>query len=281
MNLKMRIDSEARMRKALFVVLIILIIAGISCGRQDKAPATPAAASSPAGAQSEPSLHDRAAVLDVLRNGDQADIQQLLGRLAQDRQGWTDGAYDDLYRPLWNFFVRINAPGTSAPNQELITALSNLFNFGDWYPLLVELLAVIKDPKAAFPVRQAAADHLWRFAGMAQSSGATFSIPPDDRTKIEAAVTDLLKDQDPGLLSTAAMTAARLNMTKAIPRLKEIAATRRGEGFDTRALRFTIGESLFNLGEKAAALAIMTAMAGSKGDFSEEAAEFIKKNGTK
>ncbi len=266
------------MKKAVFVALIILLVAGISCRRDEKTPAAPAPASSPAVPESDAVLRDRAAILDILRNGEQADVLELLGRLTQDRQGWSDGAYDDLYRPLWNLFVRTNAPASGTPNQELKTALSNLFNFGDWYPLLIELLAVLKDPQAPLAVRQAAADHLWRFAGMAQSSEEAFSIPPDDRPKIEAAVTDLLKDPDPGLLSTAAMTAARLGMTKAVPRLIEIAAARKGESFDTRALRFTIGESLFSLGEKGAALAIMTEMAGSKGNFSEEAAEFLKKN---
>lgn len=260
--------------------LLSVLAVGSACksGEKPDAGASPAAGVPATAAGALPNLQDKTAVLDILRNGDPADIMELLRALFGDRQGWADGAYDDYYRPLWHLFTRLSAPEAGTANAELLTALHNIFNLGDWYPLLEEFLPLTAAPGTPFAVRLAAAQHLWRFAGM-DMSGRGFSILPADRPRIEAAVTGLLGDADTELISTAAVTAQLLGLKTAVPRLKEIITVRTGDTPEARALRFTLGEALFGLGETKAALDAMTALTATPGDFSEEAAEFLKKNG--
>lgn len=272
------------MMKTIRLLMTLSLLSVLALGPACKSGEKPAAGASPAAGvpatavAALPNLQDKTTVLDVLRNGDPADVMELLRALFRDRQGWADGAYDDYYRPLWHLFTRLSAPEAGTANAELQTALHNIFNLGDWYPLLDEFFLLIASQDTPAAVRQAAAQHLWRFAGM-DKSGQGFFILPADRPRIEAAVTGLLGDADPELISTAATTAQLLGLKTAVPRLKEIIAARTGDTTEARALRFTVGEALFGLGETKAALDAMTALASAKGDFSEEAAEFLKKNG--
>jgi hypothetical protein len=71
-------------------------------------------------------------------------------------------------------------------------------------------------------------------------------------------------------------TAALLEMKSAVPRLKAIVGEQPFDNTETRAFRFTLGEALFALGEVGPAVDVMRKLIDNKGDFSEEAADFLK-----
>jgi hypothetical protein len=199
--------------------------------------------------------------------------------MTADRAGWAAGDYEDLIRPLWNLFARQSGPEADPAGDEIQRRVSNLFNFGDWYPLLEDLLIVTVDRGAALAVREAAAEHLWRFAYKARE-GKGFVLPEADRPRLEKTVLALLDDPSSALEATAAQTAALLGMRTAVPRLTAIAG-QAGEAAEARSLRYTAAEALYDLGQAKASLDAMRVLAAGKGDFSEEAAEFLAKPGAK
>jgi hypothetical protein len=250
---------------------ILVLMAGAACQGPEKSAAKPAAKAEPAA----PPI-DAAAALEAITNGDQADIVDALQSLSRERAGWAAGKYDSLYAPLWALFVKSSSAEAGPANSELRTGLHNIFNFGNWYPLLGEFLAALKTPALAPAVRQAAAEHIWRFAGKDKEKKA-FSIPAADRPRIEAAVADLLLEKkDLVILSTTVTTAALLEMKSAAPRLKAIIAEQPFDNTETRGFRFALGEALFSLGEVGPAVDVMRKLVDNKGDFSEEAADFLK-----
>jgi len=267
--------EECAMRRTFAVIAIALLTLGISCKPAENA--APVKSSSAAARASVPI--DPAAVLDVLANGDQADIQDALQTLVPDRAGWASGKYETLCRPLWALFVKISGTETGPANTELRSILHNVFNLGNWYGMLDDFLAALNASGLPAAVREEAAGHLWRFAGKAKA-GKGFAIPAADRPKIEAAVTLLLNEKtDLTLLSSAVTTAALLEMKSAVPRLKAIVAEQPFDNTETRSFRFTLGEALYNLSQVGPAVDVMRKLSDSKGDFSEEAAEFLKSKG--
>jgi hypothetical protein len=250
---------------------ILVLIAGVACHAPDKPAAKPAAKAEAAA----PPI-DAAAALEAITNGDQADVVDALQSLSRERAGWAAGKYDSLYAPLWALFVKSSAAEAGPANSELRSGLHNIFNFGNWYPLLGEFLTALKTPALPPAVRQAAAEHIWRFAGEDKENKG-FSIPASDRPRIQAAVVDLLQEKkDLVILSTAVTTAALLDMKSAAARLKAIVAEQPFGNTETRGFRFTLGEALFALGEVGPAVDVMRKLVDDKGDFSEEAADFLK-----
>jgi hypothetical protein len=259
------------MKKILVGGGILLMMIGAACKAPEKPAAKPAAKSESV----QPEI-DAAAALEAIKNGDQADVQDMLQSLSQDRAGWAAGKFDSLYKPLWELFVKVGGTEAGPANSELRSRLHNVFNFGNWYPLLGEFLAAVKTPGLPAIVRQAAAEHLWRFAGK-DKAGQAFAIPAADRSRIEAAVAELLLEKkDLVALSTAVTTASLLQMKSAVPRLKAIISEQPFDNTETRGFRFTLGEALYALGEVGPAVDVMRKLIDSKGDFSEEAAEFLK-----
>ena len=259
------------MSKIICGIGILVLIAGVACQAPQKPAAKPAAK---AEAPAPPLEADSA--LDTIQNGDQADVVDMLQSLSRERAGWSAGKYDSLYAPLWSLFVKSAGPDTGPGNSELRTGLHNIFNFGNWYPLLGEFLAALKTPSLPAAVRQGAAEHLWRFAGEDKEK-KNFAIPTSDRPRIEAAVADLLLEKkDLVILSTAVTTAALLEMKSSAPRLKAIIGEQPFDNTETRAFRYTLGEALYSLGEVGPAVDVMRKLVDNKGDFSEEAADFLK-----
>jgi hypothetical protein len=259
------------MPKIICGIGILFLIAGAACQAPEKPAAKPAAKAEAAA----PPI-DAAAALETIENGDQADVVDMLQSLSRDRAGWSAGKYDSLYAPLWSLLVKSAAADSGPANSELRTSLHNIFNFGNWYPLLGEFLAALKTPTLPSAARQAAAEHVWRFAGKDKAT-KEFVIPAADRPRIEAAVADLLLEKkDLVILSTAVTTAALLEMKSAVPRLKAIVGEQPFDNTETRAFRFTLGEALFALGEVGPAVDVMRKLIDNKGDFSEEAADFLK-----
>jgi hypothetical protein len=259
------------MPKIICGIGILVLIAGAACQAPEKPAAKPAAKAEAAA----PPI-DAAAALETLTNGDQADVVDVLQSLSLERAGWAAGKYDSLYAPLWSLFANAAVPEAGPGNSEFRNGLHNIFNFGNWYPLLGEFMAVLKTPAAPAAVRQAAAEHIWRFAGKDKEK-KDFAIPASDRPRIEAAVADLLLEKkDLVILSTAVTTAALLEMKSAAPRLKAIITEQPFDNTETRAFRFTLGEALYALGEVGPAVDVMRKLVDNKGDFSEEAADFLK-----
>ena len=252
-------------------ILIFILLAGVACQAPEKPAAKPAAKAETAAPPIE-----AASALETIQTGDQADIVDLLQSLSKERAGWAAGKFDSLYAPLWSLFVKSAAPDSGPGNSEMRTDLHNIFNFGNWYPLLGEFLAALKTPSLPPAVRQAAAEHLWRFAGKDKEK-KNFAIPASDRPRIEAAVAELLlENKDLVILSTAVTPAALLEMKSAAPRLKAIIVEQPFDNTETRAFRYTLGEALFSLGEVGPAVDVMRKLSDNKGDFSEEAADFLK-----
>lgn len=251
-------------------IILALLISGAACQAPEKPAAKPAAK-----AEAVVPL-DPAEALETIKNGDQADVVDLLQSLARERSGWAAGKFDALRAPLWALYVQTSAAETGPANTELRTGLNNIFNFGNWYPLLGDFLAALKAPNQPAAVRQAAALHIWRFAGKTKENKG-FVLPDADRPRIEAAVMEMLQEKkDLSLLSTAVTTAALLDMKAAVPRLKAIVAEQPFGNTETRGFRFTLGEALFALGQTGPAIDVMRKLVDDKGDFSEEAADFLK-----
>ena len=269
------------MNKAGCLVLMALLAIAAAC-RTDPSPAQKSGteASSQASANAAEPVLDRAAMLEIIRNGDPADVLELLNQMVRNRAGWNLGEYEDFYRPLWHLFVRINTPQAGTANLSAVSALQNVFNLGDWRTLLDELAALLQAKDTYLPVKQAAAVHIWRFAGRAKSD-PDFELSREERTKMEAVTASLLDDADPELLATALTTAASLGLKSAVPKIKAAVEARTGETTDARSVRFSAAEALFDLGETRSALEIMTALSVTPGDFGDEAAEFLAKNGKK
>jgi hypothetical protein len=269
------------MKKSLVLLLALVLASAVTCRKAETpAPAVPAASAkaAPADTEAPPSL-ETSSVLKTFREGDEADILEVLTLMTADHEGWAAGDYEDLIRPLWNLFVRQAGPDADPAAGEIRRRVSNLFNFGNWYPILEDLLLQAVDRNALPAVREAAAEHFWRFA-VKDKAGQGFAIPAADRPRIEKVVEALLDEPDDSLEATAAQTASALGMKAAVPKLMAIAG-RGGESAEARSLKFTVAEALFGLGRTEAALGVMNALAAGKGDFSEEAAEFLKKNGNK
>jgi len=246
---------------------ILVLIAGAACQAPEKPAAKAEAAAPPI---------DAASALETIQNGDQADVVDLIQSLSKDRAGWSAGKFDTLYTPLWSLYVKSAGPDSGPANSELRTGLQNIFNFGNWYPLLGEFLAALKTPSLPSAARQAAAEHLWRFAGKDKAK-KDFAIPAADRHRIEAAVAELLLEKkDLVILSTAVTTAALLDMKSSLPRLKAIIGEQPFDNTETCGFRFTLGEALYALGETGPAVDVMRKLVDGKGDFSEEAADFLK-----
>ncbi|MDD8025478.1 MAG: hypothetical protein PHI34_03110 [Acidobacteriota bacterium] len=270
------------MKKSLVLLLAFVLAASAACRKSGTAASdAPEAAASQSDqtAEEAPLSLDTESVMKTIREGDAADILEILALMTADREGWAAGDYEDLIRPLWNLFARQSSPQANDAGDEIQRRVSNLFNFGDWYPILEDLLIVASDRAAQPSVREAAAEHLWRFATK-DKAGQGFSIPAADRPRIEKTVRFLLDDPGYALEATAAQTASILGMKSSVTRLKAIAG-QAGVSAELRSLKFTVGEALFGLGETGAALGVMQSLAAGSGDFSEEAAEFLKKNGKK
>jgi hypothetical protein len=268
------------MKQSLVLFLTLALAASSACRKAGTAASDAAAASTGEQVASEAPLSlDTDSVMKTIREGDSADILEILSRMTADHEGWAAGDYEDLIRPLWNLFARQSSPEADPAGDEIQRRVSNLFNFGDWYPIIEDLLIVSADRTAQPSVREAAAEHLWRFATKARA-GAGFVFPAADRPRIEKTVATLLDDPGYALEATAAQTAALLGMKSSAARLKAIVG-QAGDSPELRSLKFTVGEALYDLGEGPAALGVMQALAAGKGDFSEEAAEFLKKNGLK
>jgi hypothetical protein len=265
------------MKKSL-VLLLIVLLASIAACRKSKGPAADAATASPAASEAPPSL-ETSSVLKTFREGDEADILEVIALMTTDHEGWAAGDYADLIRPLWNLFVRQTGPDADPAAAEIRRRVSNLFNFGSWYPIVEDLLILAVDRNAQPAVREAAAEHFWRFAAK-EKAGEGLAIPPADRPRIEKVVLVLLDESDDALVVTAAQTASALGMKPAAPKLKAILA-RAGDSAEARSLKYSVAEALFGLDKSEAALTVMRALAAGKGDFSEEAAEFLKKNAKK
>ncbi len=250
---------------------ILVLIAGAAC----RAPEKPAAKPEAKAEDAAPPV-DAAAALETIQNGDQADVVDLIQSLSKERSGWAAGRFNALYTPLWSLFVKSASSDSGPGNSELRAGLHNIFNLGDWYPLLGEFLADLKTPSSPALVRQAAAEHLWRFAGKDKEK-KNFAIPSSDRPRIEAAVAGiLLEKKDLAILSTAVTTAALLDMKSAVPRLKAIIGEQPFDNSESRGFRFTLGEALYDLGEVGPAADVMRKLIDNKGDFSDEAADFLK-----
>jgi len=218
-------------------------------------------------------------VLQAIREGDSAVILEMLAMMTADREGWAAGDYEDLIRPLWNLFARQSSPEADPAGDEIQRRVSNLFNFGDWYPIIEDLLIVAADRNAQPSVREAAAEHFWRFAVKAKA-GQGFALPETDRPRIEKTLQALLDDPGYAPEATAAQTAALLGMKSASARLKSIAG-QPGDSPELRSLKFSVAEALYDLGEAKTALGVMQALAAGAGDFSEEAADFLKAKAAK
>ena len=270
------------MKKTLTLVMTAIVFLAAGCGKSPSSEATDSAAGTAAAGQpadeAPPSLETES-VLKTLREGDPANILELLSLMTADREGWAEGGYADLIRPLWNLFVRQAGPDADPAAAEIRLRVSNLFNFGDWYPILEDLLLLAADGKTEPAVRQAAAEHFWRFAGREKANPGS-AIPAVDRPRIEKVVTALLDETDDALVVTAAQTASVLGMMPAAPRLRAVLA-RAGDSAEARSLKYSVAEALYGLDKSEAALAAMRALVAVPGDFSEEAAEFLKKNVTK
>jgi len=259
------------MPKIICGIGILVLMGGAAC----RAPEKPAARTAAAAEAAAPPL-DAASALETIRNGDQADVVDLVQSLSKERIGWAAGRFDTLYAPLWSLFVKSASSDSGPGNSELRIGLLNIFNFGNWYPLLGEFLTALKTPSLPAAVRQAAAEHLWRFAGKDKEK-KDFAIPASDRPRIEAAVAGiLLEKKDLVILSTAVTTAALLNMKASVPRLKAIIGEQPFNNTETCGFRFTLGEALYDLGEVGPAVDVMRKLIDDKGDFSEEAADFRK-----
>ncbi len=259
------------MPKIICGIAILLLIAGAACQAPEKPAAKPTAKAEAAA----PPV-DAASALEAIQNGDQADVVDALQSLSKDRAGWSAGKFDALYAPLWSLYVKSASSDSGPANSELRIGLQNIFNFGNWYPLLGEFLAVLKTPSLPSAARQAAAEHLWRFAGKDKAK-KDFAIPAADRPRIKAAVAELLLEKkDLVILSTAVTTAALLDMKASLPRLKVIVGEQPFDNTETRGFRFTLGEALYSLGEVGPAVDVMRKLVDNKGDFSEEAADFLK-----
>ncbi len=270
------------MKKILAVLIAasLALLASSACREKEAvAPADAPAGKAAAPSDEGPVSLDTESVMKPIREGDAGGILELLGRMTADRAGWAAGDFDDILRPLWNLFARQSGTEADPAGEEIQRRVSNLFNFGTWYPLLEDLLVVSGDRTAAPVVREAAAEHFWRFAFKAKA-GQGFVLPASDRPRLEKAVLALLEDPSYALEATASQTAALLGMKTAVPRLKAIAG-QAGEAAELRSLKYTAAEALYDLGEAKAGLNAMRGLAAGKGDFSEEAAEFLAKRGTK
>lgn len=270
------------MRKSLAFIATAALILAFGCGKSPSSEATDSASPSASAGQSAdeapPSLETES-VLKTLREGDPANILELLSLMTADREGWAEGGYADLIRPLWNLFIRQAGSEADPAAAEIRVRVSNLFNFGDWYGILEDLLLLSADGKTDPAVRQAAAEHFWRFAAREKASPGS-AIPAVDRPRIEKTVSELLDEADDALVVTAAQAASALGMKPAAAKLKAILAGA-GDSAEARSLRFAVAEALYGLDKSEAALAAMRALAAGPGDFSEEAAEFLKKNAAK
>jgi hypothetical protein len=266
---------------ALFLTAIVLLAAGCGKSKSSGAPDSASVAAKPAAPSADeapPSL-ETPSVLQTLRDGDPANILEVLKLMTADREGWAEGGYGDLIRPLWNLFVRQAGPEADPAAAEIRLRVSNLFNFGDWYPILEDLLLQVADRKTEPAVRQAAAEHLWRFAAR-EKAGLGPAMPAADRPRVEKTVLALLDESDDALAVTAAQAASALGLKPAGSKMKAILA-RAGDSAEARSLKYAVAEALFGLDKSEAALAAMRALVAVPGDFSEEAAEFLKKNGAK
>ncbi len=267
--------------KKILVFSLAVALAGAAACRKPESAAPPDSRSgeSAAPADEAPVSLDTPSVLQAIREGDSAVVLEMLALMTADREGWAAGDYADLIRPLWNLFARQSSPEADPAGDEIQRRVSNLFNLGDWTPIIEDLLIVAADRAAQPSVREAAAEHFWRFAVKAKA-GQGFAISPADRPRIEKTVLLLLDDPGYALEATAAQAAAALGLKTAAARLKAIAG-QPGDAPELRSLKFTAAEALHDLGESAAALKVMRALAAGTGDFSEEAAEFLKAQAAK
>lgn len=268
------------MKKILVFSLAIALAGAAACRKPEPAASSdPRAGETAAPADEAPVSLDTPSVLQAIREGDSAVVLEMLSLMTADRDGWAAGDYADLIRPLWNLFARQSSPQADPAGDEIQRRISNLFNLGDWYPIIEDLLIVAADRGAQPSVREAAAEHFWRFAVKA-IAGQGFALPEADRPRIEKTVLLLLDDPGYSLEATAAQTAAALGLKAAAARLKAIVG-RPGDAAELRSLKFTAAEALYELGESASALKAMQALAAGTGDFSEEAAEFLKAKAAK
>lgn len=262
------------MRTSLAFIVTAALILAFGCGKSP----SPDGQGAEAAGEAPPSL-DTPSVLQTLREGDPANILELLSLITVDREGWAEGGYADLIRPLWNLFVRQAGPEADPAAAEIRLRVSNLFNFGDWYPILEDLLLLAADGGTDPAVRQAAAEHFWRFAEREKANPGS-AIPAVDRPRIEKTVAALLDEADDALVVTAAQTVSALGLKPAAPKLRAVLA-RAGDSAEARSLKYAVAEALYGLDKSEPALAAMRALVAVPGDFSEEAAEFLKKSPSK